>query len=145
MEFLSETDGGEYSMNPNFPYGKWWFYERILQVPIYVIFHPETGALELYHLVTGRYEQQTADSQMHFWIEPLGLCLGVWQGTKADRTGYWLRWWDRDGNLLSWGTEQIEQERQRAEQERRRAEQERQRAERLAERLRSLGVDPDQV
>ncbi|MBD3880276.1 Uma2 family endonuclease [Phormidium tenue FACHB-886] len=38
-----------------------------------------------------------------------------------------------------------EQERQRAEQERQRAEQERLRAERLAERLRSLGEDPDSV
>ena len=33
MEFLSETDGGEYSARPFYPYGKLWFYERILQVP----------------------------------------------------------------------------------------------------------------
>ncbi|HIK44037.1 MAG TPA: Uma2 family endonuclease [Leptolyngbyaceae cyanobacterium M65_K2018_010] len=156
MEFLSETDGGEYSMNPNYPYGKWWFYERILQVPIYAIFQPETGALDLYHLVSGHYEQQTANPDQRFWIEPLGLFLGVWQGTKADRTGYWLRWWDRQGNLLPWGTEQVEQERQRAEQEhqraeqehqraeqeRQRAEQERQRAEALAAQLRALGIEP---
>ncbi len=149
MEFLSETDGGEYSMNPNYPYGKWWFYERVLQVPIYVIFRPETGDLELYHLVSGRYEQQPANPDLQFWIEPINLFLGVWQGSKADRTGYWLRWWDQQGNLLSWGTEQIEQERQRAEQERQRAEQERQRAEQerqraeaLAAQLRSLGIEP---
>lgn len=28
MEFLSETEGDEYSVNPNYPYGKWYFYER---------------------------------------------------------------------------------------------------------------------
>jgi Uma2 family endonuclease len=41
--------------------------------------------------------------------------------------------------------QRAEQEHQRAEQERQRAEQERQRAERLAERLREMGIDPDQV
>ncbi len=41
--------------------------------------------------------------------------------------------------------QQVEQEQQRAEQERQRAEQERQRAERLAERLRSLGLNPDEI
>lgn len=45
MEFLSETDGGEYSARPFHPYGKLWFYERILQVPLYVIFEPEGGTL----------------------------------------------------------------------------------------------------
>ena len=50
----------------------------------------------------------------------------------------WLRWWDRDGNLLLTGAERAEQEKQRAEQER-------QRAERLAAKLRELGVDPDEV
>jgi hypothetical protein len=54
-----------------------------------------------------------------------------------------LRWWDKSGNLLLWGSELVEQERQRAEQERQRAEQERQRAERLAAQLRALGVDID--
>jgi Uma2 family endonuclease len=48
MEFLSETDGGEYSVNPNYPYGKWYFYEQLLQVPIYIIFEPESGRLEIY-------------------------------------------------------------------------------------------------
>jgi hypothetical protein len=62
--------------------------------------------------------------------------LGVWQGTKAEFTTNWLRWWDKSGNLLLWGSELVEQERQRAEQER-------QRAERLAAQLRALGVDID--
>lgn len=51
-------------------------------------------------------------------------------------TGYWLRWWDEQGNLLLWGLELTEQERQRAEQER-------QRAERLAEQLRAAGIEPE--
>ncbi len=76
--------------------------------------------------------------------------MGVWQGKKAEVTAYWLRWWDKSGNLLLWGSELVEQEKQRAEQEKQRAEQEKQRAEqekqraeRLAAQLRALGVEVD--
>lgn len=138
MEFISEAEGGEYSINPHFPYGKWYFYERILQVPLYAIFHPKTGELDLYRLVEGRYEQQLANENSHYWIEEIGLFLGVWPGKKAEMTASWLRWWDASGSLLLWGGERVEQARQRAEQER-------QRAERLAERLRVLGVDLDEL
>ncbi|MBU6346601.1 MAG: hypothetical protein KGR70_15090 [Cyanobacteria bacterium REEB494] len=75
----------------------------------------------------------------------MGLFLGTWQGTKEGRTGYWLRWWDKTGNLLPWALELIEQERQLAEQERQRAEQERQEKERLIAYLRSQGVDPNSL
>ncbi|GAX35723.1 hypothetical protein NIES3585_17410 [Nodularia sp. NIES-3585] len=34
MEFLSDTEGEEYSVKRTYPPGKWFFYERILQIPI---------------------------------------------------------------------------------------------------------------
>ncbi|WP_242050740.1 hypothetical protein [Oculatella sp. FACHB-28] len=71
------------------------------------------------------------------------VLLGVWEGPHGGRMGYWLRWWNSDGEMLLWSEERTEQESQRAEQERQRAEQERQRAEALAERLRQLGIDPE--
>ncbi len=160
MEFLSDTEGGEYSIKSRPPVGKWFFYEQILRVPTYVIFEPESGWLEVYQLDTsGQYQLQTPDENQRYWIAGLGLWLGVWQGSHTNRTGYWLRWWDEAGDILRWAEEHIEeerqraeqerqraeQERQRAEQERQRAEQERQRAEQLAEQLRALGVDlPEQ-
>jgi Uma2 family endonuclease len=150
LEFISETEGGEYSINPHYPYGKWYFYERILQVPVYGIFHPKTRELEVYRLVSGKYEQQLSDEDNRYWIEEIDLFLGVWQGTKAEFTTYWLRWWDKSGNLLLWGSELVEQERQRVEQERQRAEQaeleleqERIFRQRLAQKLRELGIDPE--
>ena len=139
MEFLSDTDGSEYSNKPTYPYGKWRFYERILQVPIYVIFEPKSGVLEVYRLSTsGEYELQEPDANQRFWIESMGLFLGVWEGEKSQRTGYWLRWWDEAGNLLLWGVEQLAAERQRADRER-------ERAERLAEYLRDRGINPDEI
>jgi Uma2 family endonuclease len=145
MEFISATDGGEYSFNPHYPYGKWYFYEQILKVPTYVIFHPQLQVLEVYHLVDGKYELASPDENRRFWIESLGLFLGAWNGKKADYEGCWLRWWDKSGNPLLWGGERLEQERQQVEQERQRAEQAEEKSVRLAERLRAMGVDPDGI
>ena len=149
IEFISEAEGGEYSINPHFPYGKWYFYERILQVPLYAIFHPKTGALDVYRLTNGNYEQQLPDENSRYWIEEVSLFLGVWHGKKAEVTTFWLRWWDPSGQLLLWGHEQVQQERQQVAQAHRRAEQaelaleaERQARQRLAEKLKELGVDP---
>jgi len=141
MEFISETEGGEYSINPHYPYGKWYFYERILQVPVYSVFQPQSGELEVYRLVAGKYELQKADEDHRYWLAEIGLFLGVWQGKKAALTAHWLRWWDQSGNLLLWGSERIEQTEQRAEQAERRAEGEKARADRLAAQLKAMGID----
>ncbi len=136
MEFLSETEGTEYSIKPTYPPGKWFFYEQVLQVPQYAIFELQTGVLEVYQLNnSGRYDLQPPNESNHYKIEALNLFLGVWQGTKNNRTGYWLRWWDENEQMLPWGIELVEQERQRAEQER-------QRAELLIAQLRAAGIEP---
>lgn len=137
MEFISNTEGTEYSNKPTYPPGKWFFYEQILQVPNYLIFEPATGALEAYRLqASGRYQLQPLNEGDRFHIPEMNLWVGVWQGIRENRPGYWLRWWDEAENLLLWGTELTEQERQRAEQER-------QRADRLAAQLRAAGIEPD--
>ncbi len=152
MEFLSATEGSEYSSKQTFPPGKWFFYEQILQVPVYVIFDSAQGELEVYQLQGDRYHLVPPQDNECYWLAEMNLFLGVWQGEKEGRLGYWLRWWDAAGNLLPWAVEQVqqqqqqlEQERQRAEAESQRAEAESQRAERLAAQLRSLGVDPTEV
>ena len=130
MEFLSDTEGSEYSSKPTYPPGKWFFYERVLEVPNYVIFEPEAGELEVYQLDdSGRYQLQNPDANNRYWIAQLGLFLGVWQGTRENRTGYWLRWWDEKGELLLWGSEQAERLSERAE--------------RLAAQLRAAGIEPE--
>ena len=149
MEFLPHTDGDEYSAKPTFPPGKWFFYEQILQIPTYVLFASATGDLEVYQRQPSGYELIRPKGENRYWLADMGLFLGVWQGEKEARTGYWLRWWDEAGTLLPWAVEQVEQERDRvnqerdrADQERSRADQERDRASKLAEYLRSQGIDP---
>jgi hypothetical protein len=75
----------------------------------------------------------------------LDLFIGVWQGSKAEFTTNWLRWWDKSGNVLLWGGELVEQEKQRAEQIQLELEQERISRQRLAQKLRELEVNPENL
>jgi Uma2 family endonuclease len=131
IEFLSATEGGEYSVKRTYPPGKWFFYEQILQVPIYVIFDPDGGLLEFYQLENGRYELKQPNENGLHWIDAMGLFLGTWRGEKEARTGYWLRWWNEAGNLLPWSVEKIAEERQEKE--------------RLIAYLKSQGIDPNNL
>ena len=152
MEFISETECGEYSINPYYPYGKWYFYEKILQIPLYVIFHPKTGELDVYRLISGKYISQKSDENNRYWLEEIGLYLGIWQGKKSQITAYWLRWWDQEHNLLLWGNELIAQETQRAETEKQRADEtelllnkEKASRQKLLEKLTQMGVNLDDL
>ena len=81
MEFISATEGSEYSFNPHYPYGKWYFYEQILKVPIYVIFHPRTGRSRVTAWKMVNIESKSPNRKPSpkstFLIESLGLFLGV--------------------------------------------------------------------
>jgi Uma2 family endonuclease len=111
--------------------GKFWAYEQAICAEYYVIFEPDLGRAEVFRLVNGRYKLVPANERGHFPIEPLGVELGVWQGTYRRVTMGWLRWWDAAGNLLPSAEESGAAERERVE--------------RLAAKLREMGVDPDSV
>jgi Uma2 family endonuclease len=140
IEIVSNRRGGEAST-------KMRQYAR-LGVTYYVIFDPlqqlSNKTLRVYELQRTAYIERNDT-----WLPGVELGLTLWEGEYENYVDVWLRWCDREGNLLLTGAEaaeqerqRAEQERQRAEQERQRAEQERQRAERLAAQLRVLGVEP---
>lgn len=132
LEFLSETDGGEFSAKQTYPPGKFFYYEKIVQVPNYGVFEPNSGNLEVYKLTESRnYELEKPQAENRWWITEMGLYLGVWQGVRENRQGYWLRWWDEQNNLLLWGSEIIAQERQKTA--------------KLAAKLRELGINPESI
>jgi hypothetical protein len=120
------------------------------------IYEVERSRIEVYELVGGRYHLMRPNTHGHFLIEPMGVALGIWQGEFLGMTLPWMRWYDNDGILLPISKELAEYERHRADlaeerieqvegqvqQERQRAEVAEQRAAALAERLRSLGIDP---
>jgi hypothetical protein len=73
------------------------------------------------------------------WLKTVGLGLTLWEGPFEEEVSrLWLRWCDRQGQVIPTGAEGQETERQRAEAER-------QRANRLAARLREMGLNPDEL
>ncbi|KAM3100473.1 Uma2 family endonuclease [Phormidesmis sp. 146-12] len=129
LEFSSGDGSEERDSTPIT--GKFWVYEQAIRIPFYGIYEVRKASIDLYHLVEGRYQPVVVNDRGHFPIPPMGIELGIWQGQIEGMELPWLRWWNGDGNLLLTGDE--------------RAEQERQRADRLAERLRQLGIDPNEV
>ena len=136
-----------------------------MKVEYYVIYDPlrmlMPEVLTIYHLRGFAYER-VPDALFPAY----NLSLTLWEGQFEDGQGEWLRWADAQGQVIPTGKElaeqhrlraeqerqraeqeglRAEQERQRAEQEGLRAEQERQRADRFAQKLRELGLDPEQL
>jgi len=101
-----------------------------MRVGYYIIFDPNDylmpETLTVYRWDDFRYEAQAAAQ-----FPALGLGLTLWEGEYEGKRDRWLRWTDAEGKLIPTGKE--------------RAEQEHQRAERLAEMLRQLGQNPDEI
>ncbi|MDY7008331.1 MAG: Uma2 family endonuclease [Cyanobacteriota bacterium] len=132
--------------------GKFWVYERIVKIPYYGVYIIQTGNLQMYNLVNDSYRQMSPNERGHYFIEPLEIELGIWQGSYQNQTLSWLRWWDSEGNLLLTGAERAEVEKARgdrlanqAEQERQRAEQERQARRNAIPQLLATGMSVEQV
>lgn len=126
------------------PPTKWEVYERILRVPYYAVFSRESTELKIFRL-TGAHYEEVSGREEPFWIPEAGLGLGLWQSSYHGQERLWLRWFDAQGNCLPTSAERAEQERERAEAERAEKELLEQRAERMAQLLRQLGQDPDQI
>ena len=105
-----------------------------MRIPYYVIYDPDDwlggGSLRVMELQRRRYRAVEAN-----WMEEVGLALTEWQGVYEGAEESWLRWCNREGQLILTG-------RERAEQERHRAEQQDERAKRLEAQLRALGIEP---
>jgi hypothetical protein len=156
VEIVSNRKGGEISRKMR-DYA-------LLHIPYYVVFDPflVLGATSLYVYKLSTLAYLPSEEE---FVEEVGLGIKLWQGEYENSTATWLRWCDRHGNFLPTGKERFEAEKQRAESEKQRAESEKQRAEaektradgldfalsaerdraeRLAERLRALGISPDE-
>ncbi len=125
--------------------GKFWVYEQAIRIPFYGIYEVKKASVEMYALINGHYERIPENDRGHYPIPPMGVELGIWQGLYENMELPWLRWWDSQGNLLLTGEERVAVERQQKELAQQEAFQARQRADRLAERLRQMGINPDEV
>ncbi|MEM8808503.1 MAG: Uma2 family endonuclease [Cyanobacteria bacterium P01_G01_bin.38] len=158
IEVVSNQEGDELGPSPKSrrkgkTKGKKDIYAQI-GVPYYIVFDPlrqlqgeadMNGALlRVWHIVSGQYQELTPESGITavgqpVLLETLGIGLTLWEGPfEEEIPRLWLRWCDPQGQVLPTGAEGKALERQRADTER-------QRADRLAEKLKELGIDPDDV
>jgi Uma2 family endonuclease len=150
------------------------FYEQVFKTAEYFVFDPyNPDSLQGWRLVKRRYQALSPNSQGWLWSKKLSLWLGPWEGA-VDPLGLeyasWLRFYDAKGQLAllpkEYEKREKEYERREKEHERREKEHERRekelaqqqaaeaqqqaaqarlRAEQLAQRLRALGINPDDL
>lgn len=140
-------------------------YGRIFRTPDYFVYDPfKPKSLQGWHLdISKGYQSLVADDRGWLWCESLGFWLGTWSGTIDREEAVWLRFYDTEGNLvllpeeaerqkaeavqqqLDEAQQQLDEAQQQLDEAQQRAETERQRAERMAEQLRAMGLDPDQL
>jgi Putative restriction endonuclease len=136
IEIVSNRKGNELDSKKN-------DYARI-GIAYYVVFDPleqlqrqdelKGKVLQVWALTAGQYVELAEP----FWLQTVNLGLTVWAGSFEGLEFTWLRWCDRTGQVIPTGTERAEAESQAREVER-------QRGDRLADRLRAMGVNPDDI
>ena len=109
---------------------QWTTYDRRRCVPYYAIFGQQAQQMRVFRLNGERYDE-VPDHGERLWLAEAELGLGLWQGAYKGQDRLWLRWFDAQGNCLPTSAESAGQEQQRAE--------------RIAQLLRQLGQDPDQI
>jgi Uma2 family endonuclease len=114
LEVVSTKPGGEYTTKL-IEYAS-------MGVLYYVIYNPKRrrkAKLEIYKLVNGNYQLQTANP---LWMLEIGLGIGSERASYDGSIGEWLYWYDENSQRYPTPYE---------------------RADRLAAKLRALGIDPE--
>lgn len=126
IEIVSWTPGNEYDEKAK-------IYAR-LGVLYYLVYNPEYWQrdrhqpFELYKLIDGAYQLQIGEP---YWMPEIGLGIGRYTRSFGAVEREVLYWYGEQGDRLLAADEQVDQVRQENE--------------RLLERLRALGIDPDDV
>lgn len=144
LEVVSKQYRGEYTTKKD-------FYQQ-LGVLYYVVYNSRRRrkpSLEVYKLIQGQYIPMVGNP---IWFPELEIGLGKERRSYQGIEREWLFWYNQAGVRYLTPQERADQEQQRANQEQQRANQEQQRAntaealaQKLADRLRSLGVDPEET
>ena len=125
-------------------------YQDNFRTPEYFWFDPETMEFMGFGLDKNRYQEIQPNNQGWRWSEELELYLGVDEGQ--------LRYFTANGQrvptpqeaaieeqlLVQEARSQVQEAQSQVQEARSQVQQERERAERLAQRLRELGIDPDE-
>ncbi len=102
-----------------------------MRVSYYVVYDPNhclsDKTLRIFE-IKGRQYFETQET----WLEQVGLGLTLWQGEFEGRSDLWLRWCDREGNILLTGDEKAIQAETKANQAEIKAQEAEMKAQKLA-------------
>jgi Uma2 family endonuclease len=110
-------------------------YERTFKTPDYFVYDPfDPNSLQGWHLdLDEGYQELTPNEQGWLWCQRLGLWLGTWQGTINRNEAAWLRFYDRQGNLVPLPEEAAQQQAEQAQRQAEEAQRQAEEAQRQAE------------
>ena len=138
LEIVSHTYRGEYSTKKD-------FYAQELGILYYVVYNSQRKRkqrLEVYKLVNGEYKLLSGNP---VFLPEIGLGIGMEKATYQGITREWLYWFDENGKRFLTPEERMQQsEEKHLESERKWLESE-EKANKLAEMLKKLGVDPENL
>lgn len=148
LEVVSKKYDGEYDRKLN--------EYQALGILYYVVYnsnrrglYKNRQSLEVYKLVDGKYELTPSISLLQegkmVWMPEIGLGIGCERSVQSSWQREWLYWYDRTGQRYPTGEEQAAQDRQARIEAEAIALQAEQKAQRLAEKLKTLGIDPSEV
>ncbi|PSF38945.1 hypothetical protein C7H19_02505 [Aphanothece hegewaldii CCALA 016] len=123
LEVVSQTRRGEYTTKKD-------FYQE-MGILYYVIHNPlrkRKQKLEVYKLINGKYELLNGEA---VWFTEIGIGIKRERGTYQGVMREWLYWMDEHGNRYLTPEEQIKDAQQRIQL--------------LEERLRSIGINPNEL
>jgi Uma2 family endonuclease len=117
-----------------------------MRASYYVVYDPNRQLgdrpIRIYELRGRRYLELDSGGLESYWLEQVGLGLTLWEGEFEDRQDRWLRWCDRQGQILLTGDEQAKQAQRQVKQAQDRAEQIQRAA--IAQLL-TLGMSQEQI
>jgi Uma2 family endonuclease len=118
-------------------------YEQTFHTQDYLIYDPfDENSLQGWSLGTnGKYQELVPDQRGWLWCQTLELWLGKWTGTILQEEATWLRFYDREGNLVLLGSEKAEQEKLRADRAEANLQQEQQKKEQALAELAQQSAD----
>jgi len=123
-------------------------YERTFSTREYFLYRPDSDVIEGFRL-SGRYKRILPDANGRFWCEELECWLGTWDGEFLGLSGTWLRFFEKNGDLICTGREaeakRAEAEAKRAETEAKRATNEAKRAEAAEEEVKRLKAEIERL
>jgi Uma2 family endonuclease len=145
LEVISEKYNQEYE-------NKFADYQS-LGILYYAIYNPFSGRrgrhknrrrLEVYRLIAGKYQLLEPENRP-VWLPEIGLALGYEPGEHIAWSREWLYWYDANGDRYPTAEERAIKAEAIANQERLAKQEAEQKAQRLAEKLRAMGINPDEL